>query len=110
EILHRAAELWLSGPPRRLFLGDSVFQDLLPSIARLLGGWVLAVLVGVPLGVLIGRSRMASDLLHPSLQFLRAVAGPALILVSFSLLRAESTSRAVLIALGSSWPILLNTI
>ena len=26
EILKRAAELWLSGPPSRLFLGDGVFQ------------------------------------------------------------------------------------
>jgi ABC-type nitrate/sulfonate/bicarbonate transport system permease component len=110
EILHSAAELWLSGPPRRLFLGDGVFQDLLPSIARLLGGWVLAVLVGVPLGVLIGRSRVASDLLDPSLQFLRAVPGPALIPVFIILLGTESTMRVSLIAFGSVWPILLNTI
>jgi ABC-type nitrate/sulfonate/bicarbonate transport system permease component len=110
EILHRAAELWLSGPPRRLFLGDGVFQDVLPSIARLLSGWVLAVLVGLPLGVLIGRSRMASDLLDPSLQFLRAVPGPALIPIFIILLGTESTMRVALIAFGSVWPILLNAI
>jgi ABC-type nitrate/sulfonate/bicarbonate transport system permease component len=110
EIFSRAAALWLSGPPGRLFLGDGVFQDLIPSIARLLGGWTLAVLVGVPTGVLLGRSRTASDLLDPSLQFLRAIPGPALIPVFIILLGTESTMRIVLIAFGSVWPILLNTI
>jgi ABC-type nitrate/sulfonate/bicarbonate transport system permease component len=110
EILHRAASLWLSGPPHRLFLSDSVFQDVLPSIFRLLGGWAFAVLIGIPLGILIGRSRNLSDLVNPSLQFLRAIPGPALIPIFIILLGTESTMRVTLIAFGSVWPILLNTI
>ena len=62
EILQRAAELWLSGPPSRLFLGDGVFNDVLPSLFGLLAGWALAVAVGVPLGILIGRSRRTAGL------------------------------------------------
>jgi len=110
EILHRAASLWLSGPPHQLFLSDSVFQDVLPSIFRLLGGWAFAVLIGIPLGILIGRSRNLSDLVNPSLQFLRAIPGPALIPIFIILLGTESTMRVTLIAFGSVWPILLNTI
>jgi ABC-type nitrate/sulfonate/bicarbonate transport system permease component len=110
EILKRAAELWLSGPPSRLFLGDGVFSDILPSLMRLLGGWALAIAVGVPLGVLIGRSRIAADLTNPSLQFLRAIPGPALIPVFIILLGTEAMMRVTLIAFGSVWPILLNTI
>jgi ABC-type nitrate/sulfonate/bicarbonate transport system permease component len=110
EILQRAAALWLSGPPTRLFLSDGVFQDVLPSLFRLLAGWALAVAVGVPLGVLIGRSRNASDFLNPTLQFLRAIPGPALIPVFIILLGTESTMRVTLIAFGTVWPILLNTI
>jgi len=110
EILHRAASLWLSGPPHRLFLSDSVFQDVLPSIFRLLGGWAFAVLIGIPLGILIGRSRNLSDLVNPSLQFLRAIPGPALIPIFMILLGTESTMRVTLIAFGSVWPILLNTV
>jgi ABC-type nitrate/sulfonate/bicarbonate transport system permease component len=110
DILTRSAELWLSGPPRHLFLSDSVFLDILPSLVRLLAGWCVAVLVGVSLGVLIGRSRYSSDLLDSSLQFLRAIPGPALIPVFIILLGTESTMRIVLIAFGSVWPILLNTI
>src|SRR5215510_121970 len=110
EILHRAVTLWLSGPPSRLFLSGSVFQDVIPSLLRLLGGWALAVLVGVPLGILIGRSRNLSDFLNPALQFLRAIPGPALIPVFIILLGTESTMRVTLIAFGCLWPILLNTI
>ena len=110
DILHRAVTLWLSGPPSQLFLSGSVFQDVIPSLLRLLGGWALAVLVGVPLGILIGRSRNLSDFLNPALQFLRAIPGPALIPVFIILLGTESTMRVTLIAFGCVWPILLNTI
>jgi ABC-type nitrate/sulfonate/bicarbonate transport system permease component len=110
EIIDRAIALWLSGPPSRLFLGDGVFQDLLPSIFRLMAGWTLALLIGVPLGILIGRSRVACDLTSPTLQFLRAIPGPALIPVFIILLGTEATMRVTLIAFGSVWPILLNTV
>jgi ABC-type nitrate/sulfonate/bicarbonate transport system permease component len=73
-----------------LFLSDSVFQDVIPSLLRLLGGWVLAVLIGVPLGILIGRSRNLSDLVNPALQFLRAIPGPALIPIFIILLGMRS--------------------
>jgi ABC-type nitrate/sulfonate/bicarbonate transport system permease component len=110
DIVHRAIELWLSGPPGRLFLSDGVFRDVLPSLFRLLCGWAIAVLVGVPLGVMIGRSRFAADLVDPTLQFLRAVPGPALIPAFIILLGTESLMRITLIAFGAIWPVLLNSI
>lgn len=110
EILRNAVALWLSGPPERLFLSPGVFHDVLPSIFRLLSGWALAVALGVPLGILIGRSRSMSDFFNPTLQFLRSIPGPALIPVFIILLGTETTMRVTLIAFGSIWPILLNTI
>jgi ABC-type nitrate/sulfonate/bicarbonate transport system permease component len=110
EIVIRAVELWLSGLPSSLFLGEGVFQDIIPSLGRLLAGWSLAVIVGIALGTVIGRSRRFSELLDPSLQFLRAIPGPALVPVFILLLGTESTMRIVLIAFGCVWPVLLNTI
>jgi ABC-type nitrate/sulfonate/bicarbonate transport system permease component len=109
-IVRRAFELWLSGPASRLFLTDGFLHDVVPSLLRLLAGWGLAVVCGIALGVLIGRSRKLSDFLNPSLQFLRAIPGPALIPVFILLLGTEATMRIVLIAFGSVWPVLLNTI
>ena len=110
EIAKRAVELWLSGPPSRLFLGEGVFDDILPSLSRLFAGWSLAVVFGIALGALIGRARRFSELLDPSLQFLRAIPGPALVPVFIFLLGTELMMRIVLIAFGSVWPVLLNTI
>src|SRR5947207_1699148 len=56
EIARRAVELWFSGPPSRLFLGEQVYQDVVPSLLRLLAGWGLAVIFGIVFGTLIGRS------------------------------------------------------
>jgi ABC-type nitrate/sulfonate/bicarbonate transport system permease component len=110
EIVKRAIELWLSGPPRNLFLSAGVFHDIMPSLFRLLSGWLLAAAIGIPLGIAIGRSRSIADLTNPTLQFLRAIPGPALIPVFIILLGTETTMRITLIAFGSIWPILLNTI
>src|SRR5262245_31373260 len=110
EIMQRAVELWLSGPPGTLFFSTGVFNDILPSLARLLAGWSIAAIVGIVVGVAIGRSRAFSDLLDPSLQFLRAIPGPALIPTFLILLGTESTMRISLIAFGSVWPVLMNTI
>jgi len=110
QILLRAADLWLSGPPQHLFLADGVFADILPSLGRLLLGWSAAIAIGITFGILIGRSRIFSDLLDPSLQFLRAIPGPALIPIFIILLGTETTMRVTLIAFGSVWPVLLNTI
>jgi ABC-type nitrate/sulfonate/bicarbonate transport system permease component len=110
EIARRAGELWFSGPPGRLFLGEEIFKDVLPSLFRLLAGWSLAVIFGIAFGTMIGRSQNVSELLDPSLQFLRAIPGPTLVPVFILLLGTESTMRIVLITFGSIWPVLLNTI
>src|SRR5262249_52048206 len=93
QILDRAYDLLLSGPGHRLFLGDGVFKDILPSLARLLSGWIVAIVVGTSLGVLIGRSQILHDLMDPALQFLRAIPGPALVPAFLILLGTEATMR-----------------
>jgi len=110
QILSRAYELWLSGPAHHLFLGEGVFKDILPSLSRLLSGWTIAVVLGTSLGALIGRSQALRDLVDPALQFLRAIPGPALVPAFLILLGTETTMRVTLIAFGSIWPVLLNTI
>jgi len=110
DIIKCAFDLWLSGPASQFFLTDMVFTDIIPSIGRLFVGWLVAVIAGVLLGVLVGRSRTLLRMVNPAVQFLRAVPGPALIPVFIILLGTETTMRVTLIAFGSVWPVLLNTI
>jgi ABC-type nitrate/sulfonate/bicarbonate transport system permease component len=109
-VFVRVYQLWLTGPADHLFLTDAAFRDVIPSIGRMLAGWCAALGIGILCGTVIGRSRVISDLLTPGIEFVRAVPSPALIPVFLILLGTETTMRVTLIAFGSVWPILLNTI
>jgi len=84
--------------------------DLLPSLARMLAGYALAIAVGVALGALLGFSRTLATALDPVLQFLRALPPPALIPVSLLVFGAGDSAKIFLVALGAVWPVLLNTV
>ncbi|HEV7957079.1 MAG: binding-protein-dependent transport system inner rane component [Microbacteriaceae bacterium] len=110
RIMHRFVELWLSGPPNTLFLTEGVATDIVPSLTRMLGGWSIAVVLGVLLGVAIGRSRTLGDFVEPIIHFVRAIPPPALIPIFFILLGIGNEMRVSLIAFAVIWPVLLNTI
>jgi ABC-type nitrate/sulfonate/bicarbonate transport system permease component len=105
----RAQALWLSGPASSLFLTDAVFADVVPSLARMLGGWLIVVVVGIGAGLVAGRSRAVAETIDPVVEFLRATPAPALIPVFLILFGTDATMRVSLIAFGSLWPVLLNT-
>jgi ABC-type nitrate/sulfonate/bicarbonate transport system permease component len=109
-IVAQMHALWLSGPPEHFFLTRAVARDILPSIERMGLGWSIAALLGIAGGVLIGRSATIARIVNPTLQFLRSTPGPALVPVFLLLLGTGSTMRVALIAFGSVWPVLLNTI
>ena len=109
DIIERAQELWLSGPASSLFLTDAVFDDVVPSLARMLGGWGIVVVVGITFGIVAGRVRAIAETIDPVVEFLRATPAPALIPVFIILFGTDTTMRVSLIAFGSMWPVLLNT-
>ncbi len=110
EILAQARRLWLSGPASSAFLSPAVAQDVVPSLARLLGGWLIAVVGGVAVGTAIGLVRNLADYLSPAIEFVRAIPPPALIPPFLVLFGLGSEMKVALIAVGVVWPILLNTI
>jgi ABC-type nitrate/sulfonate/bicarbonate transport system permease component len=101
DILDSLVEDWF---------GPRFLDDLVPSVLRLLAGYLLAVVVAVSLGVLIGLSRTVRGLLEPTLEFFRAIPPPVLVPVFILLFGVENTMKVVVIAFGCMWPILLNTV
>ena len=63
----------------QLWLGPDFTTDVLPSVGRLLLGYVLASVLGVALGVLLGLSRPVRTAVEPVLEFLRAIPPPVLV-------------------------------
>jgi len=92
------------------WLFTRVPTDVVPSLARLLAGFLIAVFLGLGLGVLFGRSREARRQATPIIEFLRAVPPPALLPFTLVALGIGSGAKIFLIALVCIWPILLNTI
>ncbi|PRY33721.1 ABC transporter permease [Umezawaea tangerina] len=110
DIGEAAYKLWLSGPPDKLFLTDVVYDDVLDSLTRLLGGWAIAAVVGISIGIALGRSRTALEYTGPVLTFMRSIPPPALVPVFMLLFKIGSFMQLATIVFGILWPILLNTI
>lgn len=110
DVLRRAQQNWLSGPASSLFLTQAVADDVLPSLIRAVGGWVLAALIGIVLGVLLGMVRGLDRYLMPVLEFMRAIPPPVLIPLFLILFGATELMRISFVAFAVMWPILLNTI
>lgn len=100
-ILQTFVEAWLSA---------RVMSDIVPSLTRLVVGFLIAAVVGVSLGALLGRLRIAAYALNPVLQFFRSLPATSLIPVAVVLFGIGDTPKIALIAFVSSFPILLNTI
>jgi ABC-type nitrate/sulfonate/bicarbonate transport system permease component len=99
----RLVGAWLTNP-------SAIEGQLIPSLARLLAGWLLAVVIGVSVGTLVGMSARLADFIEPSAQFLRAIPPPALIPLFIVLLGIDDSMKVAMIAFGVVWPILVNTI
>jgi ABC-type nitrate/sulfonate/bicarbonate transport system permease component len=110
EIAVSAAKLWFTGPASHLFLTDTVFDNVFPSLGRMLGGWSLAAVVGIVLGVLIGRSARAMDYVGPLFAFFRSIPPPTLIPVFAVLFGLSSGMQIGSIIFGAVWPVLLNAV
>lgn len=110
EMLAAINETWFFGGEGDRLLAEGFTRDLLPSLARALSGWVIAAVVGVSVGLVLGRGRVLPQLSEPTVHFLRAIPAVALIPPFMVLLGIGNTMKVSLIAVGCLWPILLNTI
>jgi NitT/TauT family transport system permease protein len=82
---------------------------LFASMGRVYGGFALAALVAVPLGLLIGRNESVRALLDPFLQMMRPIPVTAWLPLSMILFGLGPRSAFFLVFLGAFYPILLNT-
>jgi ABC-type nitrate/sulfonate/bicarbonate transport system permease component len=101
KILDRFDALWL---------GQRFAGDVLPSLGRLIGGYMIACLAGIVIGVAIGMFGPLRRAAEPVLEFFRAIPPPALIPVLVMIAGFGDTMKIAVIVTGSVWPILLNTV
>lgn len=92
------------------FASGVIWEHLLASLRRAALGFSLASLLGLTLGVLIGRVRSIDRFIGPLIEVFRQLPPLAIFPVMIILLGLGFRSQVAIVLWASLWPILLNTI
>ncbi|KAF7599580.1 MAG: nitrate ABC transporter, permease protein [Candidatus Dactylopiibacterium carminicum] len=79
------------------------------SIARVLVGYLLAALIAIPLGFVIGMSPLLHHALDPYIQILKPISPLAWMPLALYTIKDSGISAIFVIFICSIWPMLLNT-
>ncbi len=101
---------WITNPffdngPNDLGIG----WNLLISLRRVAIGYILASLIAVPLGILIGISPIAYKAFNPYVQLLKPVSPLAWLPLGLYIFRDSEKTGVFIILISSIWPTLINT-
>ena len=93
-----------------LFVTGAILGNLAASLQRLVIGFGLAIVVGVPVGFLMGISPLAGDLLDPIIELLRPISGIAWIPLGMFILGVGEALPTAIMFYGAFFPVVINTI
>jgi NitT/TauT family transport system permease protein len=88
----------------------TILTHVFKSMQRVYGGFFLAALIGIPLGMMIGRIKLFRQLLDPTISLLRPIPVTAWLPLSMIFFGLGPNAAIFLVFLGAFYPILLNTI
>jgi ABC-type nitrate/sulfonate/bicarbonate transport system permease component len=105
-------------PPLSRILGvfsDLVWSGQIPlqvasSMKRAAAGYIMAAVVFIPLGILMGLSQSVYRLFEVIVEMLRPVPPPVMIPVAMLFFGLEDAMKIFVIFFSCAWPILLNTL
>jgi NitT/TauT family transport system permease protein len=92
-----------------LLLGSDIWYHVGVSLQRVVVGLLVAIVIAVPLGVLIGLSRSFAQATTPVFQFLRMISPISWMPIAVMVLGVGDAPVYFLLAFAAVWPILLNT-
>ncbi len=84
--------------------------NAIASITRVFLGFFVAMVIAIPLGMILGRSKLARAVIDPTLQFLRPIPVTAWLPLTMIIFGLGPPATVALIALGTFFPMLLNTV
>ncbi|MCP3416639.1 ABC transporter permease [Bradyrhizobium brasilense] len=87
-----------------------LYDDASASLLRALSGFLVSVVLFVPLGLAVGWYTRLGDLLNQFIEICRNTAPLALLPVFILLLGIGELSKVTMVVYSCAWPLLLNTI
>jgi NitT/TauT family transport system permease protein len=90
--------------------GSEFYLHIAYSLERIAIAYGLAVVLGVTMGVLMGRSKWAEDIILPYIELLRPIPAVAWIPLAILMLPSEQSSIVFITFLGALFPVVLNTV
>ena len=106
ETLLGVKTLTLVGLPS----GYKLFTHIVESLYRVLYGFSIAIVIAVPLGIVMGWSKVLRELLNPLVEIIRPIPPLAWIPIAIFWFGIGIKSAAFIIFLGAFFPILLSTV
>jgi NitT/TauT family transport system permease protein len=92
---------------RELLTDENLWLDFKASLVRVTAGFLLAALMAVPLGILMGSFKVFEGLLQPVTEFVRYIPVPALIPIFMVLFGIDELSKIMLIWVGTFFQLVL---
>ncbi len=90
-------------------LDKGLFWQTMASLGRVAQGYLLAAIVGIAVGILVGTTPIVNKALDPLFQFLRMVAPLAWVPIALVALQKNQPAAIFVIFITAVWPILINT-
>jgi ABC-type nitrate/sulfonate/bicarbonate transport system permease component len=114
--VHLVSPVFLPSPTRAWqalvsgFAAEDIGAQTAATVERMFYGWVLASVIGVALGALIGSSWRAQAYLGPTLEFIRPLPASAVAPIAIAFLGLSNAMVLGIVAFGTLWPMLLATV
>jgi NitT/TauT family transport system permease protein len=89
---------------------EEFYMHILVSLRRILISFTSASVMGVLVGIVMGRSRLFSDIMMPYIEILRPIPAVAWIPLAILMFPTEESSIIYITALGAFFPVVLSTL
>lgn len=90
-------------------INGNLSSDLFMTVVRSLGGFLLAAIIGIPLGLLIGRIQLLAQATQPTIDFFRSIPATALFPLFLFFFGIGDKAKISIVIYACSLIVLVNT-
>lgn len=92
-----------------MFYTGAIYPNLFATLYRTIGSFLISMVIGIPMGLLLGQYKLAYRLLQPMVEFFRAVPATALFPLFILFLGLNDLSIFGAVIFGTVFIIILNS-